>query len=189
LAMPDARITAEVASDVEDLQRHGADVVQILLAPHPGAVPRPIGKGASGGELSRLALAFEVALAGETPSPTMIFDEVDAGVGGSVAVEVGRRLARLARDAQVVVVTHLPQVAAFADHHLVVAKGSDGSVTSATVRPVTGEARVSELVRMLSGLEGSSTGAAHAEELLEVARHERDSGAPRRAVTPAGRAQ
>lgn len=189
LAMPDANLSVEVVSDLGDLHVHGADAVQILLAPHPGATPRPIGKGASGGELSRLALAFEVALVGESPTPTMIFDEVDAGVGGSVAVEVGRRLARLARDAQVVVVTHLPQVAAFADHHLVVAKDSDGSVTSASVRSVSGEERVGELVRMLSGLEGSTTGAAHAAELLEVARGERDSGTPRRAATSGTRAQ
>jgi DNA repair protein RecN (Recombination protein N) len=189
LAMPDANLSVEVVSDLGDLHVHGADAVQILLAPHPGATPRPIGKGASGGELSRLALAFEVALVGESPTPTMIFDEVDAGVGGSVAVEVGRRLARLARDAQVVVVTHLPQVAAFADHHLVVAKDSDGSVTSASVRSVSGEERVGELVRMLSGLEGSTTGAAHAAELLEVARGERDSGTPRRAATSGTGAQ
>jgi DNA repair protein RecN (Recombination protein N) len=109
----------------------------------------------------------------------MIFDEVDAGVGGSVAVEVGRRLSRLARGTQVIVVTHLPQVAAFADNHLVVSKDSDGSVTQASVHRVEGEERVSELVRMLSGLSGSQTGAAHAQELLEVARTERDIAAPR----------
>jgi DNA repair protein RecN (Recombination protein N) len=107
---------------------------------------------------------------------------VDAGVGGAVAVEVGRRLARLARHVQVVVVTHLPQVAAFADKHLVVTKSGDGSVTSADVVAVDGPDRVAELVRMLSGLEGSATGAAHAEELLEVARAEA-GGAPR----PAGK--
>jgi DNA repair protein RecN (Recombination protein N) len=184
LAMPEARIHAEVATDVADLHLHGADDVRILLAPHPGADPRPIGKGASGGELSRLALAFEVALADSAPTPTMIFDEVDAGVGGAVAVEVGRRLSRLAASTQVVVVTHLPQVAAFADHHLVVEKGSNGAVTAASVRGVDGDERVAELVRMLSGLQGSSTGAAHAEELLEVAKRERDGGAPRGVAAP-----
>ena len=158
--------------------------MRIELAPHPGAEPRPIGKGASGGELSRLALAFEVALADNAPTPTMIFDEVDAGVGGAVAVEVGRRLARLAASTQVVVVTHLPQVAAFADHHLVVEKGSNGAVTAASVRGVDGDERVAELVRMLSGLEGSSTGAAHAQELLDVAKREREGGAPRGVAAP-----
>ena len=184
LAMPEARIHVEVSTDVADLHPHGADDVRIVLAPHPGADSRPIGKGASGGELSRLALAFEVALADSAPTPTMIFDEVDAGVGGAVAVEVGRRLSRLAASTQVVVVTHLPQVAAFADHHLVVEKGSNGAVTAASVRGVDGDERVAELVRMLSGLEGSSTGAAHAQELLEVAKREREGGAPRGVAAP-----
>ncbi len=173
LAMADARIEIEVTSDLDSLRAHGADTVTISLVPHPGANPRPIGKGASGGELSRLALAFEVALAGDSPVPTMVFDEVDAGIGGAVAVEVGRRLSRLAHHVQVIVVTHLPQVAAFADRHLVVSKGTDGSVTSATVRETEGDNRVKELVRMLSGLEESSTGAAHARELLELAELER----------------
>ena len=174
LAMPEAqlRIDVESASDSGSLTEHGGDAVQMSLIPHAGAAARPIGKGASGGELSRLALAFEVALAGGAPVPTMVFDEVDAGVGGAVAVEVGRRLARLSKHVQVLVVTHLPQVAAFADRHLVVTKGSDGAVTSADVVAIDGADRVAELVRMLSGLEGSATGAAHAEELLEVARQE-----------------
>ena len=127
-----------------------------------------------------MALAFEVALADQTPTPTMVFDEIDAGIGGAVAVEVGRRLARLARGTQVIVVTHLPQVAAFADRHLVVTKDTDGVVTSADVRETAGDDRVKELVRMLSGLEDSSTGAAHAQELLDVAAQER--GAPQRAL-------
>jgi len=174
LAMPEAQLHIDVvsASDSGSLTEHGGDAVQMSLIPHAGAAARPIGKGASGGELSRLALAFEVALAGGAPVPTMVFDEVDAGVGGAVAVEVGRRLARLSKHVQVLVVTHLPQVAAFADRHLVVTKGSDGAVTSADVVAVDGADRVAELVRMLSGLEGSATGAAHAEELLEVARQE-----------------
>ena len=184
LAMPEARLDVALTSTSEPqlLNAHGGDTVAITLVPHAGASARPIGKGASGGELSRLALAFEVALADSASVPTMVFDEVDAGVGGAVAVEVGRRLARLARHVQVVVVTHLPQVAAFADKHLVVTKSGDGSVTSADVVAVEGPDRVAELVRMLSGLEGSATGAAHAEELLEVARAEA-GGAPR----PAGK--
>src|SRR5207302_7983984 len=105
----------------------GIDDVEILLEAHPGAPARPLHRGASGGELSRLMLALEVVLAGSDPVPTFVFDEVDAGIGGEAAVEVGRRLAMLARSAQVIVVTHLPQVAAFADHHLVVRKAEDGS--------------------------------------------------------------
>ncbi len=184
LAMPEARLDVALTStrEPQSLHAHGGDTVAITLIPHAGASARPIGKGASGGELSRLALAFEVALADSATVPTMVFDEVDAGVGGAVAVEVGRRLARLARHVQVVVVTHLPQVAAFADRHLVVTKSGDGSVTSADVLAVDGPDRVAELVRMLSGLEGSATGAAHAEELLEVARAEAGG-----AARPAGK--
>ena len=182
LAMPDAQIVIDVDSDPGSLRPHGADEVRVSLVPHPGASARPIGKGASGGELSRLALAFEVALAGQTPTPTMVFDEIDAGIGGAVAVEVGRRLARLARRAQVIVVTHLPQVAAFADRHLVVSKDTDGVVTSANVRETVGSDRVKELVRMLSGLADSATGAAHAQELLDVAAQERGAPQPTRNV-------
>ncbi|HEX5565584.1 MAG TPA: DNA repair protein RecN, partial [Streptomyces sp.] len=149
---------------------YGADEVELLLAPHPGAPPRPIAKGASGGELSRVMLAVEVVFAGAAPVPTYLFDEVDAGVGGKAAVEVGRRLARLAQSAQVVVVTHLPQVAAFADRHLLVEKTSDGSVTHSGVKTLRGEERVRELSRMLAGQEDSRLARAHAEELLEAAR-------------------
>ena len=149
---------------------HGTDEVQLYLAAHPGAVPRPLQRGASGGELSRIMLALEVVFAGADPVPTFVFDEVDAGVGGRAAVEIGRRLARLARTAQVVVVTHLPQVAAFADRHLVVTKTDDGRVTRSGVRRLDDKGRVRELSRMLAGLEGSATAAAHAEELLVTAR-------------------
>jgi DNA repair protein RecN (Recombination protein N) len=173
LAMPDASVQIDVECDLDAPRAHGADTITISLVPHPGAAARPIGKGASGGELSRLALAFEVALAGDAPVPTLVFDEVDAGIGGAVAVEVGRRLARLATRAQVIVVTHLPQVAAFADRHLMVTKDTDGSITAATVREAEGDARIQELVRMLSGLEGSTSGAAHARELLDLAAAER----------------
>jgi DNA repair protein RecN (Recombination protein N) len=117
-----------------------------------------------------LALAIEVVLVAGEQQPTLIFDEVDAGIGGAVAVEVGRRLARLATHAQVIVVTHLPQVAAFADTHLVVERAKDGSSGRFThVTEVHGEQRVTELVRMLSGLSESDAGAAHARELLSVA--------------------
>lgn len=185
LAMPHARVSFAIrqteAPDEEsgiDIDGRsvlygpsGADEVELLLAPHPGAQPRPIAKGASGGELSRVMLAVEVVFAGSDPVPTYLFDEVDAGVGGKAAVEVElRRLAKLARSAQVVVVTHLPQVAAFADRQLLVEKTVDGSVTRSGVTVLEGEDRVRELSRMLAGQEDSETARAHAEELLETAR-------------------
>ena len=173
LAMPHARLTAVVTPLGTGPGPHGADEVEFRLAPHPGAPPLPLHKGASGGELSRVMLAIEVVFAGADPLPTFVFDEVDAGVGGKAAVEIGRRLARLARSAQVIVVTHLPQVAAFADNHLVVQKSNDGLVTSSGVVRLEAAERVRELSRMLAGLEDSSAGQAHAEELLAMATQER----------------
>ncbi|WP_374007564.1 DNA repair protein RecN [Leifsonia sp. LS-T14] len=173
LAMPDARIVVEVAQrDVDDLGSYsasGCDQVAILLQPHPGAEPRPLGKGASGGELSRVMLAIEVVIAGSDPVPTFIFDEVDAGVGGASAIEIGRRLARLAESAQVIVVTHLAQVAAFANNHLTVVKGNDGAVTASSVRRLDGDERIAEMARLLSGLPDSESGLAHARELVDMA--------------------
>jgi len=168
LAMPDARLWVDVTAG--ELGRHGADQVAISLQPHPGAEPRPIQRGASGGELSRVMLAIEVVLAGTDPVPTFVFDEVDAGVGGAAAIEIGRRLARLAESAQVVVVTHLAQVAAFATNHLAVVKQSDGSYTASSVLRLEGEERVAEMARLLSGLPDSESGLAHARELLDLAR-------------------
>jgi DNA repair protein RecN (Recombination protein N) len=168
LAMPHARISV-VLTPLDEPGPHGLDDVEIRLASNPGAPALPLHKGASGGELSRVMLAIEVVFAGADPVPTFIFDEVDAGVGGKAAVEIGRRLAKLARLAQVIVVTHLPQVAAFADNHLVVAKSSDGSITSTSVMRLDHEARVRELSRMLAGMEGSEFGQAHAAELLAMA--------------------
>ncbi|MPZ28515.1 MAG: DNA repair protein RecN [Micromonosporaceae bacterium] len=147
----------------------GTDEVELRLVAHPGAPPLPLQKGASGGELSRVMLAIEVVFAGAGGPATLVFDEIDAGVGGRAAVEIGRRLARLARSHQVLVVTHLPQVAAFADHHLVVAKDSQGAVTTSGVRVVEHTDRTRELARMLAGLPDSDLGIAHAEELLAVA--------------------
>jgi DNA repair protein RecN (Recombination protein N) len=120
-------------------------------------------------------LAIEVCLAGTQPVPTMVFDEVDAGVGGKAAVEVGRRLARLAREVQVIVVTHLPQVAAFADRHYAVVKSSDGQVTTSGVTVLDEAGRRTELSRMLAGLENSRTALAHADELVELAKAERSA--------------
>ena len=160
--------------------RGGCDAISMWLTAHAGAPARPLGAGASGGELSRIMLALEVAIAGSEPAGTLVFDEVDAGVGGRAAVEVGRRLARLARSTQVLVVTHLPQVAAFADRHLVVEKAASGKVTSTTVRVVEGDDRRREIARMLAGLEDSEAATTHAEELLQLARENDTPETPRK---------
>jgi DNA repair protein RecN (Recombination protein N) len=169
LAMANARLSVEVA-DRSEYSLSGKDQVSILLQPHSGAEPRPLGRGASGGELSRVMLAIEVVIAGSDPVPTFIFDEVDAGVGGASAIEIGRRLARLSRTAQVIVVTHLAQVAAFATNHLRVLKDSEGAVTASSVQQLNGDQRVAEMARLLSGLPDSESGLTHARELLETAR-------------------
>ena len=193
LAMPHARISLAVtqtegepatesdvlgqALEVDGIWlRYGSagfDEIEFLLAANAGSDPRALNKGASGGELSRVMLALEVALAGTSPVPTFVFDEVDAGVGGKAAVEVGRRLAMLARTAQVLVVTHLPQVAAFADRHVVVHKSQDGTVTTSGLTVLSEDDRVRELSRMLAGQEESDTALAHAQELLETAQAQR----------------
>ncbi|MGW8483336.1 DNA repair protein RecN [Microbacterium sp. NPDC055903] len=166
LAMPDARIEVAVSPGAESA--HGRDDVAILLAPHPGAEPRSVAKGASGGELSRVMLAIEVVIAGTDPVPTFVFDEVDAGIGGAAAIEVGRRLARLAENAQVIAVTHLAQVAAFANNHLSVVKSHDGAVTASSVRRLDGSEREAEMARLLSGLADSDAALTHARELLAL---------------------
>jgi DNA repair protein RecN (Recombination protein N) len=180
LAMPKARVEAVVTQreapdglPVGDRRLafgpSGVDEVELRLTPHPGAPPRPLHKGASGGELSRVMLAVEVVLAADATASTLVFDEVDAGVGGRAAVEVGRRLARLSRTHQVICITHLPQVAAFADRHLVVTKADDGSVTRSGVVTLDDAGRVRELSRMLAGLDESELARGHAEELLAAA--------------------
>jgi len=183
LAMPHARVEVVVrqADDAEGIPvdpggrrvragADGLDEVELRLAANAGAEPRPLHRGASGGELSRVMLALEVALAGTAPVPTFVFDEVDAGIGGAAAVEVGRRLGLLARHAQVLVVTHLPQVAAFADRHVVVVKSADGSATTSGLTVLDEQGRLRELSRMLAGFEESEAARAHARELLEAAR-------------------
>jgi DNA repair protein RecN (Recombination protein N) len=184
LAMPHARVTVAVMPQ-QEFGPHGADDVELRLVAHPGAPPLPLAKGASGGELSRVMLAIEVVFAGADPVPTFVFDEVDAGVGGKAAVEIGRRLARLARLAQVIVVTHLPQVAAYADTHLVVQKADDGRVTRSGVTRLDDAGRVTELSRMLAGLEDSAFGRAHAGELLSAAAAERAAAGPGPGAPPA----
>ncbi|WDH77817.1 DNA repair protein RecN [Microbacterium esteraromaticum] len=166
LAMPDARFEARVSAGAES--RHGRDDVALLLAPHPGAEPRSVSRGASGGELSRVMLAIEVVIAGTDPVPTFVFDEVDAGIGGAAAIEVGRRLAQLARTSQVIAVTHLAQVAAFATNHLSVVKSHDGAVTASSVTRLSGEPREAEMARLLSGLADSDAALTHARELLSL---------------------
>jgi DNA repair protein RecN (Recombination protein N) len=150
--------------------RHGVDDVEIRLAANPGSPARSVAKAASGGELSRVMLALEVVTgrAGSAGVPTFVFDEVDAGVGGSAALAVGARLAALASHAQVVVVTHLPQVAAYADRHLVVRKASDGHITASGVHALDGEERLRELARMMAGVD-SDTALDHARELVAEA--------------------
>ena len=169
LAMPNARLSVRV-EDRAEYSMSGKDQVSILLQPHSGAEPRSLGKGASGGELSRVMLAIEVVIAGNDPVPTFIFDEVDAGVGGAAAIEIGRRLAQLSHSAQVIVVTHLAQVAAFATNHLRVLKDNDGSVTASSVEQLEGDQRIAEMARLLSGLPDSENALAHARELVETAR-------------------
>ena len=168
LALPDARVV--VAVEPAPSSAAGRDDVTILLAPHPGAEPRPVAKTASGGELSRVMLAIEVVIAGADAVPTFVFDEIDAGIGGAAAIEVGRRLAALAQSSQVIVVTHLAQVAAFANNHLSVVKSSDGSVTASSVRALDGEEREAEMARLLSGLADSPAALEHARELLTLGR-------------------
>lgn len=167
LAMPHARL--EFAVTETEPGPFGRDQVELLFSANPGTEPRSLSRVASGGELSRVRLALEVVLAGKGAHGTFVFDEVDAGVGGKVAVEIGRRLATLARHAQVIVVTHLAQVAAFADRHYVVAKSQDGQVTTSGVSPVVDGERSAELARMMAGLAESDSSIAHAEELLALA--------------------
>ena len=174
LFMPDASFHVGLTPLPEgEYGPHGADEVALLLRPHAGADPRPLGKGASGGELSRVMLALEVVLAATDPVPTFVFDEVDAGVGGEAAVAIGARLARLAEHVQVICVTHLPQVAACADRHVHVRKNSDpdAGVTTSDVSVLDAEGRIEELARMLAGHADSSAAREHARELLEKGPH------------------
>lgn len=168
LAMSGSKLHVRVESG-ESLTASGADTVAFLLESYAGAEPRPIGKGASGGELSRIMLALEVVLASTAETPTFIFDEVDAGVGGATAIELGKRLAALAKKAQVIVVTHLAQVAAFGDQHLRVTKTSDAQFTASDVQVLDDQTRTEELARMLSGLSDSQAARDNALELRKIA--------------------
>lgn len=175
LSMPHTNLIIEVASPnyesglkESDFTTYGCDSVSMFLQTHKDGPLVSLAKGASGGEMSRVMLALEVVLAASNPVGTYVFDEVDAGVGGAAAIEVGRRLHALSKDAQVIVVTHLPQVAAWGDQHYVVQKSSDGTVVSSGVTSVQGDERVSEIARMLAGLQDSSSAKEHAAELLNL---------------------
>src|SRR6266511_974651 len=197
LAMPsaDLRMLVEQDEDAGGLEvsgrrlaagDEGLDRVEIQLSANPGLPLRPLGKAASGGELSRVMLALRVVLAGVDRTPTLVFDEVDAGVGGRTAAAVGYRLAALARHHQVLVVTHLPQIAAYADRHFVVEKRSAAGETTTAVRTLDSGGRITELSRMLSGMEGSGLAQAHAEELLAAADAVK-AGGPRAGGAPGAR--
>ena len=151
-----------------DFTTLGCDEVSMVIESHPGATKVALGKGASGGEMSRIMLGLEVVIAKTQPVGTYIFDEVDAGVGGKAAIEVGKRLHKLAEHAQVIVVTHLPQVAAWGDTHFVVKKSSNGVITQSGVQKLTESERVDEIARMLAGLEESTSAKEHATELLSL---------------------
>ena len=170
LAMPKAQLHVEVAE--AKFGRDGADTVEITLAPNSALEPKPLATSASGGELSRVMLALEVILSESSSGATLVFDEVDAGVGGRAAVEIGRRLARLARRNQVIVVTHLPQVAAYANTHLHVSKDVGDEAVTSGVGTLADEERIEELARMMAGLDDSDTGRAHATELFTRAQRE-----------------
>lgn len=175
LSMPHTELVIDIDSPdykgqlkESDFTAHGCDEISLGIKAHPTAAKVGIGKGASGGEMSRIMLALEVVIAQTHPVATYIFDEVDAGVGGKAAIEVGRRLHLLAQNAQVIVVTHLPQVAAWADTHFKVVKRSDGLIVESGVEKLNDEARVEEIARMLAGLEESSSALEHAAELLAM---------------------
>ena len=174
LSMPHTSFHCQVLSadynalKESDFTALGCDEIAMLIQGHKDGPLVPLAKGASGGEMSRVMLALEVVLAATHPVGTYVFDEVDAGVGGKAAIEVGRRLHALSQHAQVIVVTHLPQVAAWADSHFVVTKNSDGAVTESNVRKVVKEDRVEEIARMLAGMESSTSAREHATELLEL---------------------
>ena len=175
LSMPNASFVVEQivgdSKNIKSFTPNGIDEISILFSAHSGGTPLPLNKVASGGELSRVMLALEVVIAEAEPIGTYIFDEVDAGVGGKAAIEVGRRLSKLSKSAQVIVITHLAQVAAWADNHLVVRKSENGSVTQSDVNEVTAKDRKIEIARMLSGQEDSQTAQEHAGELLAIVRN------------------
>jgi DNA repair protein RecN (Recombination protein N) len=180
LGLPGGRFSVVLEPRVE-ICADGAEAVRFLVSLNPGHDLRPLARVASGGELSRLMLAIKTVLAAADQIPTLVFDEVDVGIGGTVALRVGDALRSLADHHQILVITHLAQIASRAHHHLVVSKGG-AAVTSADVRPVTGEERVAELARMLGGDPESDTSRAHARELLQRATSATRRGTRRRSA-------
>jgi DNA repair protein RecN (Recombination protein N) len=172
--MPHATFSLKIdtynSAEIKNYSINGLDEIMMIFASHSGGELLPIAKAASGGELSRLMLALEVVIAESEPLGTYVFDEVDAGIGGKAAIEVGRRLSALSKNAQVIVVTHLAQVAAWADNHLVVIKSESGAITESSITKVAGAERESEIARMLSGQEESTIAKEHAKELLTIVR-------------------
>jgi DNA repair protein RecN (Recombination protein N) len=167
LGMQGGQFQVQLETSAQPMQS-GLEDVNFLVAGHAGSTPRPVGRVASGGELSRMALAIAVTTSQLGTAQTLIFDEVDSGVGGAVAETVGRLMHQLGADRQVLAVTHLPQVASCADHHLVVAKQLEGTTTLSSVSAVRGELRVAEIARMLGGERLSNTTLAHAREMLQL---------------------
>lgn len=167
LAMPAAQFAVDISKS--EISEYGQDRVEFMFNANPGMKFQPIASAASGGELSRVMLALEVALLSANSPSVLIFDEVDAGVAGAAAISVGQKLTMLSKLSQVLVVTHLPQIAAFADQHINVSKSSDGFVTQTSIKSLDQSERIAEISRMLAGLEGSDSATAHAGELLEMA--------------------
>ena len=185
LGLPGATFEVRLTTH-ESISAGGAEVVEFLVSPNPGFDAMPLARIASGGELSRVMLALKSVLANVDRVPVLVFDEIDAGVGGTVAAAVARKLAEVATRHQVFVVTHLAQVAAHAQHHLLVEKASTDGLTSAGVRPLSGDARVNEIARMLGGDPHSTKSRAHASELLTAssASLPRTSGRHERSARP-----
>jgi DNA repair protein RecN (Recombination protein N) len=188
LGMPGGLFATRVESRAGgDVSEHGGDEIEFLVSANPGQPPRPLAKVASGGELSRISLALQVATLNATHLPCLVFDEVDAGVGGAVAEMVGRQLHALAASGQVLCVTHLPQVASQADHQVRVRKHSAGGTTRTALEPLDDDARVEELARMLGGTEITARTREHAREMLEAARRPASGAGGRAKASSSGK--
>ena len=170
LGMPDGKFDINVTQN-ESISSHGLDDINFLISANPGQVPQSIAKIASGGELSRMSLAIQVIASEGNYIPTMVFDEVDSGVGGAVAEMVGRRLSELGENRQVLCVTHLPQVASQADSHFRINKLSDGKSTKIHITPLNHDSRIEEVARMLGGIKVTKRTRDHAAEMLSIKNH------------------
>ncbi len=169
LGMPGARFVTVVDTDISQRTATGTDVIEFHVSANPGQAPRPLARVASGGELSRISLAIEVMATDDQSTPTLVFDEIDSGIGGGIAEIVGRKLRQVAESAQVLCVTHLPQVASQAQQHILVSKHRDGQVTQTRLTQLDDEQRTEELARMLGGVEITKTTRDHAREMIQRA--------------------